>query len=733
MKIAKLILWITALVLIAALGFSVIYVSVKGKGSSSYQTNVSSNQVRNTQQFTDGSPREDEFRYETRIKKTGTYRVTFDPVISPNTCVIGSEIYDADGTLLGAVILYDGEVSKTDYVFTEGTCSFVFRYITTEQEFTDFVDKYDASFNSPNINKAIGKVDFANFDGNGKVSVNCKVGIGSDTGSSVNLVDTAVYSGISVMLLAVLIVLGFLYKQKKPAVPEVYDGMAPAVPVPPPRRRARQPAAQPGPYGYAQPVYQQASALTWICPACGEKLNKGRFCINCGQPRSVNVQQPAVYAAPVYQAPVYQPQAYQIPGAYQTQPNQAPTYAVPVSQYQAPVMYQMPAGGVQYAQPVQYVQPVFAPLPQQPVYAPVNTYNQVRMPDYRVKPQSQKPVHPPADPQFVSEMKERIPAIGARYAAFCVLFLFIQLAGALLLSIFVPDVVRHYRTAISYGLIVLAVDAIGFPFIWLLMRSIPKMKIEQHKLSFSQWFGYLMMTEGLILIGSLAGSMIHSVLTQPFGGSTNTTSALMGNTNVILRCLVVGIGAPVFEELIFRKILIDRTIKYGEYTSIVMSGIMFGLLHGNFQQFFFAALVGMLFAYVYIRTGRIRYSIYLHMAINLSSSLVVQTLVQKMIEAQPTVTGSRGFKGITLIYMMLLLMWIGGVFALGVIGIVKLIKGLKRKRLALNISKGEPTHKEVRSILMKDNALWLYILMTILLFLHSYLPNIIIFLMDKAG
>ena len=743
MKIAKLILWITALVLIAALGFSLIYVSVKGKGGSSSQTTVSSKQVKNTQQFTDGLPREGLFRYETKIKKAGTYRVTFDPVISPDTCVIGSEVYDSDGNLLGALILYDGEVSKGDYSFTEGTCSFVFRYLTTEQDFMDFVEEYDASFNASTINKALKKVDFASFDENGKVTVKCNVSIGSGKAGSVNLVDTAVFAGISVMLLAALIVLGALYKQKKPAAPEVYDGTAPAVPEPPAKKPARQPAAQPGPYGYAQPVYQQ-TALTWICTACGEKSNKGRFCINCGQPHAVNVPQPAVYAAPVYQAPVYQSQTYQLPGPYQTsvyqsQPYQAPSYAVPAPQYQAPVIYQAPVGGVQYAQPVQamqpvqYVQPVFAPLQPQPVFAPVNTYNQVSMPDYRVNPKKQKPVHPPADPEFVNEMKDRIPAIGARYAAFCVVFLLIQLVGALLLTILVPDVVRHYKTAISYGLIVLAVDAIGFPFIWLLMRSVPKMKIEQHKLSFSQWFGYLMMTEGLIIIGSLVGSTIHSVLTQPFGGSTSTASSLMENSNVLLRCLVVGVGAPVFEELIFRKVLIDRTIKYGEYTSIVLSGIMFGLLHGNFQQFFFAALVGMLFAYVYIRTGRIRYSIYLHMAINLSSSLVVQTLVQKMLEKQPYVTDGRGYKGITLVYIMLLLMWIGGVFAIGIIGIVKLIKGLKRKRLALNISKGEPSHKEVRNILLKDKALWLYILMTILLFLHSYLPNIIVFLMDKAG
>ena len=176
---------------------------------------------------------------------------------------------------------------------------------------------------------------------------------------------------------------------------------------------------------------------------------------------------------------------------------------------------------------------------------------------------------------------------------------------------------------------VLAVDLIGFPFIWLLMKGIPKVKIEQHSISFSQWFTYLCMSEALIIAGSMIGNSIHSALTLPFSGNDlNNATNLMQNSNVVIRTLVVGIGAPVFEELIFRKVLIDRTIKYGEYVSIVLSGMMFGLLHGNFQQFFFAALIGMLFAYIYIRTGRVRYTIFLHMAINLSSALVLQTLLQ---------------------------------------------------------------------------------------------------------
>ena len=647
MKITKLILWIAALVLIVALGFSVISIAVKGKTGGS--SKITTKQVKDTQRFTDGLPSKDIFKYETKISKEGTYNITFEPDISPATCVIGSEVYDSDGKLLGAAVLYDDDEYNVSYKFTEGTCSFMFRYITTEQDFRDFIEEYDASYGASSIRKALEKVDFSKFKENGRVTVNCKVTIGTGKGTGYNFVDLGVLTLIGTSLLAVLIILGVLYKQQRPVEPEVYDGVAPEVP-PVPAKPA--PAPRQPQYGYPQPAYQYQAQGIWTCTVCGDNSNTGRFCANCGQPR--------------------------------------PAYA------------------------------------QQPVFAPVPAPAPVQKPDYSVKP---KPAPEPADPAFVEGMKNRIPAVGARYAAFCVVFLMIQFAVALFLRLTVPDVVRAYKTSISYGLVVLAVDLIGFPFVWLLMSGIPKTKIEQHKLSFPEWFGFLCMTEGLMIAGSLIGNPIHTALTQPFSGDSITNASnLMENSNVILRTLVVGIGAPVFEELIFRKVLIDRTVKYGEYISIVMSGVMFGLLHGNFSQFFFATFVGMLFAYVYIRTGRIRYTIFLHMAVNLSSALVLQTLLQKLLQANST---GDTHSAETAIYALIALAWIGGVFAIAIIGIVKFIKSLKRKRLKLKMMKGEPTHKEVRKLLLSDKALWLYLAMTILLFLDSYLPNIIVFLMGQ--
>ena len=53
--------------------------------------------------------------------------------------------------------------------------------------------------------------------------------------------------------------------------------------------------------------------------------------------------------------------------------------------------------------------------------------------------------------------------------------------------------------------------------------------------------------------------------------------------------------------------------------AIVLSAVFFGLYHGNFVQFLYAALLGMLLALMYHRTGTLWTAIVAHMAANLWS------------------------------------------------------------------------------------------------------------------
>ena len=94
-----------------------------------------------------------------------------------------------------------------------------------------------------------------------------------------------------------------------------------------------------------------------------------------------------------------------------------------------------------------------------------------------------------------------------------------------------------------------------------------------------------------------------------------------------LKFVMMVIAAPVFEELICRKVLLDRVRPYGELLSAVMSGAIFGLLHQNFFQFFYAFGLGFVFSWIYLRCGRILVPIVFHMGINFLGAVVAPAIV----------------------------------------------------------------------------------------------------------
>ena len=97
---------------------------------------------------------------------------------------------------------------------------------------------------------------------------------------------------------------------------------------------------------------------------------------------------------------------------------------------------------------------------------------------------------------------------------------------------------------------------------------------------------------------------------------------------VILSAVIL---APIMEELIFRKLVLDRLAGYGPAVAMSVSALVFGLAHGNFYQFFYAFLLGLIFAYIYLRTGKVRYSMMLHMMVNFCGS-VIPILIMRVVD-----------------------------------------------------------------------------------------------------
>jgi membrane protease YdiL (CAAX protease family) len=96
---------------------------------------------------------------------------------------------------------------------------------------------------------------------------------------------------------------------------------------------------------------------------------------------------------------------------------------------------------------------------------------------------------------------------------------------------------------------------------------------------------------------------------------------------VVLLVLIVGLAAPVFEELFYRGLWL-RSVerRAGTAVAVVVSSLLFGLVH--FEPYDLPALVGfaVVAAVLTVRTGRLGPAIWAHVAFNITA--VVGLLAQ---------------------------------------------------------------------------------------------------------
>ena len=81
--------------------------------------------------------------------------------------------------------------------------------------------------------------------------------------------------------------------------------------------------------------------------------------------------------------------------------------------------------------------------------------------------------------------------------------------------------------------------------------------------------------------------------------------------------LFVVVLAPVCEELIFRKLLLQPLRCGGDMFAAVASALIFGAYHGNFDQFPYAFVVGLLYGILAVRSSSIVPTLVLHFVNNL--------------------------------------------------------------------------------------------------------------------
>ncbi|MBR5314001.1 MAG: CPBP family intramembrane metalloprotease [Clostridia bacterium] len=140
---------------------------------------------------------------------------------------------------------------------------------------------------------------------------------------------------------------------------------------------------------------------------------------------------------------------------------------------------------------------------------------------------------------------------------------------------------------------------------------------------------FLAVTLTVIGIVSLS-SYITSILTviiSNFGiGFREAAITLPENSvDVILLFVSMAVTPALVEEILFRKVILNSLTPYGKKFAILVSAILFSLMHCNPSQFLHAFLAGLFFGWLAIKTGSILPSVIIHF-LNNSLSVVYLSL-----------------------------------------------------------------------------------------------------------
>ncbi len=201
---------------------------------------------------------------------------------------------------------------------------------------------------------------------------------------------------------------------------------------------------------------------------------------------------------------------------------------------------------------------------------------------------------------------------------------------------------------------------------------------------------WIIIGTGFGYLSSYFSGFITWLIETIFNITLTTQEINMGNTpiGVITTIGAVMLGAPIFEELLFRSSVYRNNELMGQGFAVVLTGITFGLWHTNWEQTIFASILGIFLCFLYAKTRSVIPSMILHFCINTISSIVTfcyNEIDIEMLEKADMDYIMEHFIPVAIVELMSLLI-IGIMIAAIVLFIIELAKKSNRDMLKLKKS-----------------------------------------------
>jgi membrane protease YdiL (CAAX protease family) len=149
----------------------------------------------------------------------------------------------------------------------------------------------------------------------------------------------------------------------------------------------------------------------------------------------------------------------------------------------------------------------------------------------------------------------------------------------------------------------------------------------------------------LTYIGYIVNATAVNSLTDyvGFGEDYLFLSGMKYGYQIVIFMISIAVLPAIFEELVFRKTLCDALAPYGPKTAIIVTSVLFSLMHTNFSRILHTFIMGFFCAWLYIGTKNIKWAMLLHFFNNLFSG--IETVIAYRVSTNAAIN----FNGIRLL------------------------------------------------------------------------------------
>ncbi len=133
------------------------------------------------------------------------------------------------------------------------------------------------------------------------------------------------------------------------------------------------------------------------------------------------------------------------------------------------------------------------------------------------------------------------------------------------------------------------------------------------RMTAGQVAGVVLSVIGLDVVLSDFDNWFRSLLPVPLWLSNFMQELLTSENNLLSRIFLLVMVAPLTEELLFRGIVLRGLLsRYRPAAAVVLSALLFAVMHCSPWQFFSPLILGILFGWFYLRTGSLGLCILAH-------------------------------------------------------------------------------------------------------------------------